>query len=315
MSQPSLQHGTSAEHPPESARSGGADPAQLAVTIYDSSSDLGHPLQLLQGMLRDFWLGRELAWRLFVRNLRGMYRQTILGIFWIFLPPLANTAIWVFLRSRNVFSFSTGTGEGGASVDPALYILAGMVLWQAFLEAFLMPLESLTKNRSMITKLNFPREALVLEGFAEVLFNLAVRSLVLVGAFLLFGQVIPWAGWMFAIPFGLLLVALATGLGLILAPIGSLYHDVGRFLAMAAPFWMILTPIIYAAPLEWPGSLLNWLNPASPLLVLARDLLVFGSSQHWQAGWVFAGAALPVLLAGLVVWRVSIPALVERMTS
>jgi len=68
------------------------------VIQYSAESEISNPINLIRGMLRDFSAGRELAGRLFVRNLRGLYRQTLLGLFWAFLPPIVNTAFWVFLR-------------------------------------------------------------------------------------------------------------------------------------------------------------------------------------------------------------------------
>ena len=78
---------------------------------------------------------------------------------------------------------------------------------------------------------------------------------------------------------------------------------------------MITTPIIYP-PLEtFPGSLLNWANPASPLLILSRDWLLLGTTEHLATGLVFGLVAVPIVLLGLVVYRVSIPVLVERMSA
>ena len=73
------------------------------VIQYSAESEISNPINLIRGMLRDFSAGRELAGRLFVRNLRGLYRQTLLGLFWAFLPPIVNTAFWVFLREADVF--------------------------------------------------------------------------------------------------------------------------------------------------------------------------------------------------------------------
>ena len=108
------------------------------------------------------------------------------------------------------------------------------------------------------------------------------------------------------------LVFVGAGLGLMLMPIGALYQDVGRFIGLATPFWMILTPVVYM-PLS--GSLLNWLNPASPLLILARDWALIGSTEHAGAAIIFGVASVILMLIGLVVYRVSIPVLVERMTA
>ena len=106
-----------------------------------------------------------------------------------------------------------------------------------------------------------------------------------------------------------------AGLGLILMPIGALYQDVGRFIGLATPFWMILTPVVYMPLTGFPGSLLNWLNPASPLLILARDWALIGSTEHAGAAVILGGASVVLMLIGLVVYRVSIPVLVERMTA
>lgn len=277
-------------------------------TVYNSEPEISRPLRLLGNVFRSAWEGRELAWRLFLRNLRGMYRQTALGLLWIFLPPLANTAIWVFLHAQRVLEFSFPK-----DIHPTVYILTGMILWQAFVDALQMPLNQLNQNRSMISKLNFPREALLAEGLGEILFHTLVRALLLIPALLYFGANWSAAAWLSPLV-ALLMILFATGLGLLIMPIGSLYQDVSRFLSVGLPFWMILTPIIYAPFTTFPGNLLNWLNPASPLLMCSRDLLLLGSCGNPAALW-YGLIAIPIFLLGLVVYRLSLPALIERMTS
>lgn len=277
-------------------------------TVYNSEPEISRPLRLLGKVFRSAWEGRELAWRLFLRNLRGMYRQTALGLLWIFLPPLANTAIWVFLHAQRVLEFSFPK-----DIHPTVYILTGMILWQAFVDALQMPLNQLNQNRSMISKLNFPREALLAEGLGEILFHTVVRTLLLIPALLYFGANWGPAAWLSPLV-ALLMVLFATGLGLLILPIGSLYQDVSRFLSVGLPFWMILTPIIYAPFTTFPGNLLNWLNPASPLLMCSRDLLLLGSCGNPAALW-YGLLAIPIFLLGLVVYRLAMPALIERMTS
>jgi lipopolysaccharide transport system permease protein len=176
-----------------------------------------------------------------------------------------------------------------------------------------MPLNQLNQNRSMISKLNFPREALLAEGLGEILFHTLVRALLLIPALLYYGANWGPAAWLSPLV-ALLMVLFATGMGLLILPIGSLYQDVSRFLSVGLPFWMILTPIIYAPFTTFPGSLLNWLNPASPLLMCSRDLLLLGSCGNPAALW-YGLIAIPIFLLGLVVYRLAMPALIERMTS
>ncbi len=278
------------------------------VTVYNAESEIRSPLKLIKNIWNDFLAGRELAWRLFLRNIRGLYRQTLLGLFWAFLPPIANTAVWVFLDRAGILDL------GDTTVSGTVYILTGMILWQAFIDSFQMPLNMLNKNKNMISKLNFPRESLLLVGVGEVFFDLLIRMLLLIPAFLIF-QVSVHVTVLLAPIAILALVFLGTALGLLIMPFGSLYQDVGRFIGMVMPFWMILTPIIYKPESELPGSLLNWVNPVSPLLLVARDWLLVGSTDYLGTGLIFAAAVIPLLFLGLVVYRISIPVLVERMSA
>ena len=281
--------------------------SQIEV-VYSAESEVRHPVRLVRDIFADCIAGRELAWRLFLRNIRGLYRQTFLGFFWAFLPPIANTAMWVFLRKAGVFQI------GDTQVDSTVHILAGMILWQAFVDAFQMPADTLNKNKNMISKLNFPREALLLVGMGEVMFNLLIRLLLLIPAFLIYGVALHSS--ILLAPLAIIgLVLLGAALGLLLMPLGSLYQDVGRFISMMIPFWMFATPVIYPPFESFPGTLLNWVNPASPLLLLARDWLLLGSTEHLTVGLIFGLLTLPMLLLALIVYRVSIPVLVERMNA
>ena len=61
--------------------------APLPVRIYTPEPALGHPVRLIREMAVDIWSGRELAWRLFIRDLSASYRQAWFGYAWVFLPP------------------------------------------------------------------------------------------------------------------------------------------------------------------------------------------------------------------------------------
>ena len=284
------------------------------LTVYNSKSEIRNPALMFSNIAADFWSGRELGWRLFLRNLRGLYRQTFFGLFWAFLPPVANTAIWVFLRGQGVFDLGDDI-----AVDLTVYILTGMILWQTFIDAYQMPLKVINSNRSMISKLRFPRESLLLVGLGEVFFDFGVRCLLLIPVFW-FYQVSPTLMLLAAIPLSILMVFYAAGLGMLIMPVGSLYQDVSRFIAVAIPAWMLITPIIYPLTQKMiddspTASLLVWLNPAAPILVWCRDLVLMGESPFALAGIIFAILAIPIFLLGLVVFRVSIPVIVERMNA
>ena len=292
-------------------------PAETRVSVQTPDSALRQPGQLIRDIAADCWAGRELAWRMFLRNTRALYRQTLLGLFWAFLPPLANTAVWVILRRAGAVDLASNlpAGVDSQTFNYALYVVTGMVIWQSFVEALQAPMQAVQANRNLLSKLKFPRESILLMQLLEVLFNLVVRGVVLAGLLWFLGVVPLGLTTLWAILLILLLVLLGFGIGLFLMPVGMLYQDIGRMITLVLPVWMILTPIIYLPPANWGTHPLNYLNPASPLLSVARDLLVFGESTSWVlVGW-YSALVLPLCLAGLVVYRLSIPVLVERIST
>lgn len=284
-----------------------AGASDTQVTVYSPDSKLRQPRELFSGLFADIWSSRELSWRLLVRNIRGLYRQTLLGLFWAFLPPVAQTAIWVFLQKNSVVSVDS-------PVPYVVYVLTGMILWQGFIDAFMAPLTAVNSGRKILSKINFPRESLLVVALGEAMFNLVIRSSLLIVVFPFF--LTEWHWTMVLAPIGMLaLVVLGTAMGLLIMPVGALYQDVNRFLTIATPFWMLLTPIVYMAPEEGWTSFVVWLNPVSPLLVATRDLILMGESTLLIPALITILVSLPLLLIGLVLYRLSMPILIERMNA
>ena len=123
------------------------------LTIYTPEPALKHPAKLIKELFVDIIQSRELAWRLFLRNIRGQYRQSILGIFWVFIPPILTTITWIFLNSAKIFQIE----DTGALPYP-VFVMVGTLLWTGFTESLNKPIQSMQAGKSMLTKLNFPHE-------------------------------------------------------------------------------------------------------------------------------------------------------------
>ena len=282
----------------------------LSEVIYTPESTLRHPGQLVGSMMHDLLASRELAWRLFIRNLSAQYRQSILGYLWAFIPPIVTSLTFVFLNSQQIMNFSTAN----SSIPYPVFVIIGTVLWQGFVDALNSPFKALTQSKSMLAKINFPREALMLAGLGEVLFNFIVRLILLVIVYLWFGLSLPSTAWL--APVGMAsLIALGFMIGLLLSPIGMLYEDVQRSVTLFISMWLFLTPVAYSPPTQWPASLLNILNPVSPLLVTTRETLTTGTLTQSPGFLLVSGITLVLLLFGWLLYRVAMPRLIERMTA
>lgn len=281
---------------------------KLAEAVYTPDSQLRRPGQLLKSMWRDLLASRELAWRLFVRNINAMYRQTMLGYVWAFLPPVFTTLTFVFLNSQKIFSVGT------TDIPYPAYVMIGTLLWQGFADAMNSPLRMINQSKSFLAKINFPREALILAGIGEVLFNFAIRLILLFIVF--FWYKIPVPKTAFLAPLGIFsMMGLGLMFGVLLAPLGVLYQDIEKGLPLITGIWMFLTPVVYPPPTGWPASLLSSLNPISPLLITTREMITTGHFSQISSFAVVGGLTLGLLFIGWILYRLALPHLIERISA
>ena len=282
--------------------------SKLPVTIYTPDSSLANPVKMLRAMFSDLLASRELAWRLAVRDISAQYRQAFLGILWAFILPLANTVAWIFLNRSGVVKIAE------TSLPYPVYVLTGTMLWAIFMDALNAPLQLATAAKPMLAKLNFPREALVVSGIYQTLFNAAIKIVLLLGALIFFG-INPGFGLLLS-PVGLIsLVLVGTAIGLLITPVGMLYTDVGRGLPLLMQFLMYLTPVVFPMPKSgWAATFFN-INPLTPIILASRDWLT-GSPPEYLGSFVLVNAITTLLM--LVVWvvyRLAMPILIERMSA
>lgn len=278
------------------------------VTVYSADSQLRNPARLARQMVCDLKKSRELAWRLLVRNLNERYRQTALRYTWTLLPPLLTTFVFTLLHDAGHFVV------GRTPVPYGLFVLCGVTLWQAFADALVAPLRMVQQATVMVTRVQFPREALILAGLGEVLCFFAIRLVFLFGALLWFR--VPVDGYLMLAPVGALsLIALGTAIGLILTPFALLYQDVSQGLPFMISLWMFATPVLYPVDHSLAAPVRSLLNPVRPLLDTTRAwLLSEVPSLLGEFCWV-APLALTLLLVGWLVYRLGLPILIERMSA
>ena len=279
----------------------------LPTTIYTPESQLLNIRLLLKNIAHDLLSSRELAWRLFVRNISAQYRQSFLGYFWAFIPPIATTLVWVFLNSQKILDVDS------TDIPYPAFVMIGTLLWQGFVDALNSPINLITSSKSMLAKINFPHEALIMAGMAEVLFNFMIRFVLVIIVFIWFNISVP-ATMIFA-PIGIAgLMVLGFMIGVFIAPLGVLYQDVQRSLDLLTRFWFFLTPVIYPPPANSTAAFLTKLNPVTPLLVTSRELMTTGDVSQQTNFIVVTAFALIFTITGWILYRLAKPHLIQRMS-
>lgn len=280
----------------------------MRIVKYTSEPYLRNPILLIQTLWSDLKLSHELAIILFVRDVKARYRQSFLGIIWLFIPPLIMTVVVLLARNSGVIQF------GETPVAYAAYVMLSMVLWQTFSDSLNGPIEAMEKSRNMLLKLHFPREALLLAKFLEVILDFLVRFVLAICIFVYFDLGIGSQVILF--PFALLtMIVFGFALGMMLAPISILYTDISKGIKAGLMFWMFLTPVIYPQPESGLLSVIVDINPVTHLLGTTRELMV---SIPLTNITMFSFYAVLTWLGIFFAWlgfRIMLPFAIERVGS
>ena len=280
---------------------------KLPVTVYEKQRKI-NLVKLLGQTLTDFFGSHFLALQLTRRDVSAQYRQSYFGILWLFITPLASAAIWVFLNSSGTITI-TDTG-----IPYPVYAFSGTLIWSILLESINAPMASTNAARGIISKINFPKEALVLSGIYKLLFNSSFKVLLLVVFIFAFGVGFHWS--LLLLPLVLVMaVVFGTSLGLLITPIGMLYSDVSRLISMGLSLLMYITPVVYGIPKTGIMKTIMTYNPFTPFILTIRDVAVGGSPEFLNYFIGLTGLGIVLFFIGLVIYRVSIPVIVERLSA
>src|SRR5271165_3039681 len=150
--------------------------------------------------LRDLWAYRELLLFLTWRDVQVRYKQTVLGVAWAIIQPLATMLIFTLF-------FGQLAGMPSEDIPYPLFAFAGLLPWTFFSNALAGSGNSLVGSANLITKVYFPR--MIIPGAAVVagLVDFAIGFAVLLVLTAWYGVAVTW-GWLL-LP---ALVALTTAL-------------------------------------------------------------------------------------------------------
>jgi lipopolysaccharide transport system permease protein len=203
---------------------------------------------------RDLWRYRELLYFLAWRDVAVHYKQTLIGVAWAVLRPLATMAVFVIVFNKVAKLPSDG-------VPYSLLVLAGMLPWQFFAATLGESSNSLVNNANLISKVYFPRLIVPTSAVAVSFIDLLVSAPVLIGLMIYHQQPASWR--LLCLPLFLLLsVVAALGAGLWLSALNVRYRDVRYVIPFLIQFGLYLSPVGFRSSLVPEDyRLLYALNP------------------------------------------------------
>ncbi len=232
---------------------------------------------------------RDLLWLWTLREVQVRYKQSLLGIAWAILQPLALTAIFTIVFSRLV-----RVDTGG--IPYPIFAYTALVPWTFFATSLSFGIASLVNNMNLVTKIYFPREILPLASIAAAFVDFLVSAAIVAGMMLLFGVQPAWTA-LWIMPLLLVQIALTIGVVLLGSALLVFFRDVRFVVPLLTQVWLYATPIIYPTDLV-PERFrpLYFLNPMAGIIEGYRRALLMGQAPQWEA-LALGGAVTVVLLA------------------
>lgn len=279
----------------------------MQTQVYQKETKRNIP-KLIGQSLRDLNASRFLAFQLAKRDITAQYRQSYLGVLWAFIPPLVTALVWVLLNSSGTVKLID------SGIPYPVYVFAGTLLWSILTESISSPIANTNAAKSILTKINFPKEAIITSGILKLLFNSAIKVLLLLGFLLAYGVDFTWGLLLF--PFAVLGgLIVGNTIGLLLTPIGMLYQDIGKLITFAMQFLMYAAPVVFVIPESGMMKTLMELNPLTPIITVGRNLAVGLPLEYLTYYLVVLAICIPLFLIALVFYRISIPIFVERLSA
>jgi|BarGraNGADG00212_2_1021979.scaffolds.fasta_scaffold09569_2 lipopolysaccharide transport system permease protein len=277
------------------------------ITTYEPEDRLKQGYLTTVGeILHEISQNRWLTFQLFKRDLSSLYKQSLIGILWVFIIPIVTVGTFIVLNRSGVFNI------GNVGVPYAIYAILGVAFWQLFSTGLVAGSNSLSSAGNMITKINFSRKSLVIASSGQALLSFVIQFSLLLPLFVFYSY--PPSAAILLVPLLIVpLLLLTLGLGFVLSLLSGVVKDISLVLSVVMTFLLFLTPILYAKPETGAIATLANYNPIYYLISVPRDLVLTGSTSAWVGFIIAVAISLIVFIVGILTFHLSEIRVAERM--
>ena len=224
------------------------------------------------------------------------YKQTALGVAWAVIQPLSTMVVFSLFFGH----LAKVPSEG---VPYPLFAFTALVPWTFFANSLAQASNSVVLNQNLVTKIYFPRLAIPIATVLAGAIDYGLAFLLLIVLMLYYG-VVPTANALWLVPFSLLALVTALGVGFWLAALNVQYRDVRYTVPFLIQIWLFATPIAYPSTLlSEPWRTLYALNPMVGVVDGSRWALLGTGSPPGAMVAASTVVALVFLVSGALYFR------------
>jgi lipopolysaccharide transport system permease protein len=182
---------------------------------------------------------RELFGFLVWRNIKVLYAQTILGMFWAILQPLVQIILFTIVFGK-VAKVPTD------NIPYLLFASVGVIPWTYMSQGIAQSSQSLVSNQGMLGKIYFPRLIFPIVPVLAKLVDFGI-SLILLIAISIYYNVYPTWNLIWFPLFLIMMMAVTSGIGMWLSALAIRYRDVKYAMSFMIRMLMFTAPIVYSS--------------------------------------------------------------------
>ena len=253
-------------------------------------------------IFRKIYNYRELLKTNVKKEIRGRYKNSILGVMWSFLNPLLQLLVYSVIFGALL--------TGGDSAEDKyyqatyyIYVCVALIPWTYFTSAITQAAFTVIGNGDIIKKVYFPREILPISVVTSGAVNFMISTIIIL-LFVIFSQVgLSW--YILLYPFILLIqYILLLGIAFIVSSITVYFRDLEHIIGIVLMAAFYGTPIVYKLEqLPQQLQIIMQLNPMTHLINAYRDIFYYHQMPNMKVLGILLALSLILAVVGYFIFK------------
>jgi len=242
----------------------------------------------------------DLFYFLVMRDVRALYKQTVLGLAWAVIRPVFSMIVFSIVFGRLAKIPSDG-------IPYPIFAYTALVPWTYFSTAMTRSTQSLIGGAGIISKVYFPRLIIPFTPVVACLVDFLI-ALIVVFALMAWYSIAPTWNILFLPILVALMMLTAAGVGMWLSALAIQYRDIKFGIQFVSQMLM------YAAPVVWPASLVYdkfgesaylyyGLYPMAGVIEGFRAALIGNSPMPWDMIGLGSVTAICLFVSGALYFK------------
>ena len=245
-------------------------------------------------IFKNLYQYRELLKTNVKKEIRGRYKNSILGVLWSFLNPLLQLAVYALifpLILKNDIPYYT------------IFVCVGLIPWTFFTTTVNQAAFTIIANGNIIKKVYFPREILPISVVTSNAVNFVISTIIILAFVIIYGLgVTPY---ILLYPFILLIqYILLLGISFILSSITVYFRDLEHIIGIILMVMFYATPIVYSLDtLPEPFVTIMQLNPMAHIKEGYRSIFYYQTMPNMNNLLILLALSIILLVIGYFILK------------